>query len=418
MATTRTFLEDRRSTVLPVLALLVVLLAVSPGTADAGETDTFRFQPYPLEVQGEERRSFRVSPEPRGTVSDSVLLVNKSSEVRSFRVYAASATVTDSGVQIPPAHAEPTGIARWIDVERSDIGLLPGTEEVIGFSLTRPPDQPAQGTAAIVAEELVDSEGEPGIDVAYRIAILIEVAGEAAWLRVTDPHLELPIALVPEGGTAHATLSNDTLGTVEADVTWEIESLTGRVWELEGSAVELEPGESKAVAADWSTAPRWGGTYRVNVEATWSAGTVAARGPRTFYPPLWLLTLVILGLGIRGLREMRARRRESGEASAEPAPDPDALRRRLIEAALWLHPAGQDAPRELRETTAAEAQAVAAEAQRTKGASDIEQAARSLAMFAGGLEDGDGSAKKAAHDFDEWFRQHRDDPRIKELVGA
>lgn len=410
---------SRHRTVLPILLVAISTLLIVPGNALAGETDTFRLQPHPLEVQGAERRSFEVSPEPGGAITDAVLLTNKTDEVRSFRVYAADVKLTEQGgAEIPPAHAEPKGVASWVTLERSEVGLLPGSEEVIRFSLSRPEDEPASGTAAIVAEEVPRDPGRAGIEVNYRIAILIEVTGDAAWLRISEPELDLPIAFLPSGGIARATLTNETMETVDADIAWEVESLTGRIWQLEDATVQLDPGEVRTIETPWPTVPRWGGAYRVSVDATWAAGTVTGRSARTLHPPPWLLALGILAVGARGLREMRARREERQHAPAVPAQDPDALRGRLIEAALWLHAAGRDAPSELREAAGTEARAIASEAGRLTDARDIEQAARSLATFARSLESNDASTRQAAHDFDAWFREHREDPRVKELVGA
>lgn len=408
----------------PLLVALLVIFIAPATPASAGETDTFRLEPHPLRIDGEARRTFTYSVRPGSAVTDAVRLTNKTPEPRSFRVYAAVAQEhPDTGaIAIAPHHAEPRGVASWIQVEQEEVALLPGTSEIVAFSLTRPRDVSSSGTAAIVAEEIRPRTESTGIEVALRVAILIELSGDASWLQVAEPTLDLPTALVPGDGAVSTTLTNGTLQPIEVDLRWEIESLTGRTWTLQSQTVSLAPEEKIEVSEKWATVPRWGGAFRPTVTADWEAGTVTSAGVRSFFPPLWLLALVIATVGIRGLREMRRRSGERNRRQETPpvaaAPDPDALRRRLIEAALWLHAAGQDAPRELRETVATEAQAVAAEARGTKGASDIEHAARSLAAFASGLDDGDGSAQKAAHDFDEWFRQHRDDPSVKELVGT
>lgn len=402
-----------------VLLLASIIVLFCPASADAGETETFRFQPHPLVVQGHERRTFSYGLPAGASVTDAVQITNKTDDVRRFRVYGADASEDGSGnVTVDEFDAPRDGVGSWIEVAETDHSLLPRSSGVVPFTLERPPGRTARGVAAIVAEEIAEPDAGGGVQVVFRIAILVRVGGDATGLVLDDPRLAMPLELVPTAANANVDVTNSTMSQIEADVELTVESLTGREWTLEPISVRLEPGASTVVEGDWSTVPRWGGVFRVRAEANWEAGTITSTGARNLHPPLWLLAGAIAAVGIRGLREMWARRRERGEASAEAAPGPDALRRRLIEAALWLHTAGQDVPPQLREATAAEARAVAAQARRMEGARDIEHAARSLAAFASGLDDGDGSAQQAARDFDRWLRDHRDDPRVKELVEA
>lgn len=398
-----------------------LILAVLPLAAEAGETETFRFQPYPLEVQGQERRSFTMNLETGDSVTDSVQLTNKSDEVRRFRVYPADAYVDGEGRATVAEFGEPRrGVGSWIDVqsEAEEVALLPGTSEVVRFSVTRPHDQAVEGTGAIVAEEIRSGDPSAGIDVIFRVALLVRLAGDPTGLELAGPTVRLPLQMVPSTGQANVDVTNHTAQPVDATVQLTIESLTGREWQLDPIETTLEPGASSDVIQEWTTVPRWGGAFRVRASATWEAGTVTTDGPRTLHPPLWLLALAILAVGVRGLREMSSRRQEPDAKPSAPAPDPDALRGRLIEAALWLHAAGRDAPAELRDAAATEARAIASEAQRVPDSRDIQRAARSLEAFARRLGSGDESVRRSANDFDTWLRQQRDDPRIEELVGS
>lgn len=406
-----------------VLLVVVLSLAIGPVRANAGETETFRLQPHPLEVQGQERRTFTFDVPVGGSVSDAVHLTNKTGETRRFRVYGADASRDpETGtVIVEPAGAPKEGIGSWITVEHEDVPLLASSSETIRFRVDRPRDQHASGIGAIVAEEIQEDPAGAGIEVVFRLAITVELTGDATGISVVTPTLDLPIALVPSEGMARTVVSNDTLEPVETQVSFEVESLTGRIWQLDPVRVRLQPGESTRVSSDWTTVPRWGGAFVASASATWEAGTVSSTSSRTVHPPLWLLAIAIALVGMRGVREMWSRRKERRswpEHPASPAPDPDALRGRLIDAALWLHAAGRGSPVELRETTIAECRAIAARAGHTEGAEDVERAARSLEAFARGVESDDGSARRAARDFDAWIREHRDDPRADQLVGS
>lgn len=398
-----------------------LILTVLPLVAEAGETDTFRFQPYPLEVQGQERRTFELNLEAGESITDSVQLTNKSEEARRFRIYPADASVDGAGrVTVAESTAPRQGVGSWIevDVDDDELALLPKTSEVIRFSVTRPADQSAEGTGAIVAEEIRTDDPGGGIDVAYRVAILVRLTGDPTGLELTDPRLQLPLQIVPSNGQAYVDIANHTTQPVDATVELIVESLTGYQWRLDPVDVSIQPGSAAPVTQEWTTVPRWGGLLRVRAEATWEAGTVASTGSRNVYPALWLLALVIAAVGVRGLWEMWSRRQERKAEVVSPAPDPEALRRRLIEAALWLHAAGRDAPTELRHAVATEARAIASEAGRAPDAQDIQRAARSLETFVRDLGSGGESARRSANDFDTWLRQQRDDPRIEELVGS
>lgn len=402
------------------LVLLIVIacsIALAPA-AEAVETDTFRVEPWPLRVDGYERRSFDYDIEPGVAVTDAFRITNKTDEPKRFRIQATDAQRDPAGqISIGGRGSTPQAMGTWITLERDEVEVGPGSSEVVSFRFERPSEQHVEGFGAIAVEELREVDGG-GVDVVYRLALIARLGGEAPSLHATDPELQIPVRLVPSEGTVSTVLHNDTLERTDAVVRFGVASLTGRTWGLDEVEVSLEPGERRRVEQAWTTVPRWGGILRPELEVTWARGSVVLAGDRGLHPPLWLLALVIVAVGVRGLRELWTQRQERTDEQHEPRPDPDALRGRLIEAALWLQAAGPDVPAELRETTIAEARAVAVVARNAPDVSDIERAARSLEAFARGFDADDASARQAADDFDAWYREHRDDPRVKELVRS
>lgn len=305
------------------LLALLFALQVLQSTSHAGETDTFRFEPHPLQVQGQERRAFRFDVPAGGGVTDSVALTNKTDEVRTFRVYGADAAERSEGIEVEPYGANDDGVGAWITMREPDITLLPRESRTIPFTVSRPGDQHAAGLGAVVAEEVREAPKEGGIEVIFRLAIVIQISGDAVGVRVSEPSLDIPVDPIPSRGTATARVSNGTLQEVDAHVTLEVQSLTGSVWTLPPADVRLGPGASEVVEVPWTTVPRWGGVFRVQATAEWEAGAVTTRGPRRLYPPLWLVALAIVAIGVRGLREMRSRRRERTVRPAGTAPEPE-----------------------------------------------------------------------------------------------
>lgn len=321
----------RRALHTALLACLVLaaLAGLAPG-ASAGETESFRFQPHPLRVQGNERRAFQFGLAAGTNASDAVLLLNKAKEPRRFRVYAADAWTDPKSGAVTVASSEnpAVGVGSWIVPARGEVALLPGTSEIIPFTVTRPADQTSEGLGAIVAEEVRDPGAGSGIDLVYRLAILVKMTGDPNGVRLTEPGLEMPVRFFPSTATAHAPVTNHTLAPVNASVRFEVQSLTGRRWPLEPVSVTLAPGETKDVSQVWSTVPRWGGILGVNADVTWEAGNVRVSGARRAYPALWLVALGILLLGVRIARELRTppprpgpprRDKPAGQGTEQPA---------------------------------------------------------------------------------------------------
>ncbi|HEX2029655.1 MAG TPA: hypothetical protein VHF25_16860 [Nitriliruptorales bacterium] len=301
--------RGRRWATAVVLAAALAATLPGPG-ALAAETDSFRLEPHPLQLQGAERRSFAFALDPGAAASDAVQLTNLTDEARRFRVYAADATQDAQGrVMVAEAVAPRTGVASWIAVERPEVALLPGSAEVVRFTVTRPQRTAAEGIGAIVAEEIRPAATGGGIQVVFRLATLVRLSGEASGVTVAAPRLTVPVDLVPSDGTVTAEVTNTTLQPVNATVVMTVESLTGRRWELEPVDVRLPPGATQTVERSWATVPRWGGALRVAADVTWEGGTVSARGQRVVVPPLWLVGLVIALVGVRSARELAPRAR-------------------------------------------------------------------------------------------------------------
>lgn len=311
----------RAVSVVMVVLFLAAVLGLGTGAAGAVETETFSLTPSPLVVQGHERRTFAFDLEPGDAASDAVRIVNTTDEPRRFRLAGADARTDPAtgGVVVDPSHEEPEGVGSWVELERREIEVPPGASEVVPFTIRRPADTTAEGLGAVVAEELLADAEAGGIDVVYRLAILIRLGGDVAGLHVDEPTMEPELGLFPSRSDLSVTLTNETLEPIRASVRFTAGGLTGRYWEVAEEEVRLGVGESRDVAATWDTVPRWGGFFSPAAEVAWEGGSIVRTGSRVLHPPLWLVVLAILLVAVRAVRELRdeepsVTRRHAGRA--------------------------------------------------------------------------------------------------------
>ncbi|MBW3663793.1 MAG: DUF916 domain-containing protein [Actinobacteria bacterium] len=306
-------------------ALVAFLVGTLP--AWAGETDTFRFEPTPLEVDGEIRRTFDAAIPPGTAVRDAVALTNKTDETRTFRVFAADAREDpDTGrTGVASFGAEPTGVGAWISMDggNSREVTLPGQQRLeIPFEIARPADATVGGLGALVAEEVAQGEGS-GIEVSFRVAILVDARGDPGsepGLRISELELHAPLQLLPRNATIRASVRNETSRPTSVEVVFTVEALLGSTWELPAGSFDLEPGQAASIETPWVTVPETGALVEVSADATWRGGTIVERTGRTVIMPLWLPLGLILLTGWLLVREVRRREQEPLTETSEAAP--------------------------------------------------------------------------------------------------
>ncbi|HWC31770.1 MAG TPA: hypothetical protein VG709_01415, partial [Actinomycetota bacterium] len=180
---------------LTVLAVAAFVVA-SPGSAGALETDRFGVEPYPLFVEGEVRRSFQVSLDPGGTLTDAVRLWNKTRKPVTVRLYGAGVQVADGQYSVAAYEARDAGAGGWLDPDATEVRLPPNEERIVSFTVSAPPVLPREGqTVALVAESDTGIEAE-GVDVVARLAMLVDVRPEPSGLAGISWWVWLAVALI------------------------------------------------------------------------------------------------------------------------------------------------------------------------------------------------------------------------------
>lgn len=305
--TTASHARERRGRATLLVVLVLLSLGLLAPAAQGAETDTMRLEPSPLRVEGRERRSFDLGVQPGQRASDAVRLTNLSDAPRRYRIYAADAhaDAVTGAFTVPPATAPAQGVGRWIRTDAAEVELAPGESRVVGFTVARPEGSAAEGFGAVVAEELAETPTGGGVEVVFRLAILVRVDGPAAGLSATAPWIDAPMAFVPGSATVAVEVTNERLEPVAATVRLEVHSATGRVWRLPPQQVQLPPSTTTTVEAPWTTVPRWGGVLTPRVDVEWPAGSLSAVGDPFVHPPVWLVALLIAAVGVRGARELR-----------------------------------------------------------------------------------------------------------------
>lgn len=300
------------------LLTIAVLLGLCASPSAAIETDTFRVDPFPVAIQGLERRTFAFDLEPGDVATDAVEIENLTDEPRRFRLYPTDvAEDRQTGdLDVRPRTIEPVGVGSWVDLETTEFELAPRSSIVVPFTVERPSGTGTAGLGAVVAEELLDDPVTGGISVVYRLALLIRLGGDVSGMQVGAPYLDAGPQIFPGHADVGVDVTNETLQTARLTVAFTSAGLSGRIWDVADVHVELAPGERRRIEARWTTVPRWGGAFRPAASVAWEGGSIVRTGPRALHPPLWLLALAILLIGVRATRELRA-----GRGAADDRPD-------------------------------------------------------------------------------------------------
>ena len=299
-------------------AALAIPLAFTSAPASAAASapagaPSFIFAPYNSSTQGVIRASFHYTMRPGSTVTDSLVLANPSPYEQVFKIWSADAyNTTLGGALALRLDGYPmTQVGTWITlpVGAADYGVAPGSEVVLHFDLTVPPN-------AIVGDhvggiEALDITPPPATGGANRITVH-EGIGVPIFINVPGPrHPSAAITLVNTASSVPwLAFAN---GSSEARVGYQVEN-TGNtilrggvhVWvtNLFGQTVKTFPSNVLGNLLPGHAAnfvePLWKGLPIVGpqtVHVTFSpVGSKQVSGSGTFWVIPWLLIIVIVVL--------------------------------------------------------------------------------------------------------------------------
>lgn len=312
-----------------LLSLLTLFCALSfgPATATAYAADNGSWSVYPAASRIAARPYFYLSADPGQTITDKVVVANKTGKPLTFRLYAADAynTARDGGFAVRTASERMRGVGAWAKPAKSRV-TVPGHRTVTVPVTLRVPAgaEPGDHPGAIVAlDERVD-KGSGSLALGVRRAV-----GARVYLRVSGPTLPAIAVenmrvthhqpLVPGLGDSTATITytlhNTGNVTLDPKVELRARGLFGRTLltrDLTRIPSELLPGQRVRLTERWQGAPHFD---RADITLTASAKGTRQAASASFLALPWLVLAVVFAAGVVGgallVRARRGRVRRS-----------------------------------------------------------------------------------------------------------
>ncbi|SNX58332.1 uncharacterized protein DUF916 [Streptomyces sp. TLI_55] len=324
-----------RTLVAPVLGILLAVLAPPAHAADNGSWSV-----YPLASKIAARPYFYLSADPGQTLTDQVVVANKTGKALTFRLYAADAynTARDGGFAVRTVTEKMRGVGNWARPARTRVTVPAHGKVTVPFTMKVPEDaEPGDHPGAIVAlDERIDrGDGSVALGVQRAVAarVYLRVGGPVLpAISVEDVRVSHHQPLVPGLGDSAATVSytlhNTGNVTLDPKVELRATGLFGRTLlarDLTKVPAELLPGQSVRLSEPWPDAPQldWG-----EVTLTASAKDTRESAGASFLALPWLMAVLlgmVVGAGaVLAIRARRGRVRPSvpGRPSPPAVPTP------------------------------------------------------------------------------------------------
>ena len=311
-----------------LLGLFLAALAPSAHAADNGSWSV-----YPASSKIAARPYFYLSADPGTSISDNVVVANKTAGPLTFRLYAADAynTARDGGFAVRTMHETQHGVGAWARPARSRITVPAHGRVTVPFTLHVPEGaEPGDHPGALVAlDERIGRGGGSlalGVQRAVAARVYLRVGGPTVpAISVENVHISHSQPLVPGFGTSTSTISytlhNTGNVTLDPKVELRAKGLFGRTLlsrDLSRVPSELLPGQRVRLTEPWRGAPQldWG-----DVTLTASAQDTRESASASFLALPWVAVAVLLtALVVGAVFVVRARRgRAVGQGSVREA---------------------------------------------------------------------------------------------------
>ncbi|MEU0003383.1 DUF916 domain-containing protein [Streptomyces sp. NPDC006314] len=315
-----------------LLSLLPLLLGL-PGTP-ACAADNGSWSVYPVASEAAARPYFSLSAEPGQTLTDKVVVQNRTGRPLTFRLYAADAynTARDGGFAVRTVEETMRGVGAWAKPAKSRV-TVPGHRTVtVPFTLRVPEGaEPGDHPGAVVAldERIDQGSGKPALGVRRAVGarVYLRVGGttlpalSVEHVRISHHQPPMP-GLGDSTATISYTLRNTGNLTLHPKAELKARGLFGRTLlhrDLTGVPSELLPGQRVRLTEAWRGAPQ---LDRGDVTLTVRAPGIRESASASFFALPWLLATLVSGAGlVTGVLLVRARRgRARRSAPARPSP--------------------------------------------------------------------------------------------------
>lgn len=218
---------------------------------------------YPQKDNPRTESIFVHTLEPGAKAEEGITVVNNSAETKTLLVYATDSTPSTGGAFACKQLAEEkTGVGAWISLEKNEVTLEPGTNEVIPFIIKVPKSASVgeHNGCINIQEKKAKQEGASGAMLSVRTGLRVAITVPGEIIR----NLEMAgFTLSWEKGSPvlHPRVKNTGNVSIDADVNVVTSSLLGLVYKKHGGQFPILRGET----SDWNfdlKKPFWGGWYR------------------------------------------------------------------------------------------------------------------------------------------------------------
>lgn len=221
---------------------------------------------------------------PGEIVKDGVRVVNDTKEERTVNLGVVDAIVSTNGSFSCRQNSEKrTGVATWVQLDKKQITLKPGANEVVDFIITSPKDvSPGEHGGCITAQDTRsygDSKAKSGgvsLGMRYAIRIAVTTPGKIV-KKLTVKQVE--IHRTEEGNyTVNALAKNEGNVSLDVQARAQLVSMFGQKTPIKADGkYPIMPGATTGWAYEFKR-PFWGGVYKARTSLAYNANPLDGLG--------------------------------------------------------------------------------------------------------------------------------------------
>lgn len=200
---------------------------------------------------------------------DGIRVINNDQETKTLLVYPADSTPSSSGgFACKQLLDTQTGVGSWIELEKTEVTLEPGTNEVIDFTITVPENvDVGENNGCILVQEKddeeVDEDRPAGMHLSFRtgLRVAITVPGELR-RELSLAGLTVERRANQPGFLYRAKIENKGNVSTDADIQLVTKNLFGKTIQEHGGEYTILRGDVSELNFEMER-PFWGGWYKV-----------------------------------------------------------------------------------------------------------------------------------------------------------
>ncbi|PIZ92422.1 MAG: hypothetical protein COX82_04855 [Candidatus Magasanikbacteria bacterium CG_4_10_14_0_2_um_filter_41_10] len=297
---------NNTKTLFRFVAVIVILFAISTlSTADVSaiEYGGFGGKPaYPVTNNPRTQSIFVHTLEAGVTQKEGVMVVNNSAEPKTILIYGVDSTPSTGGAfACAQASENSSDVGAWITLEKTEVTLDPGTNEIIPFVIDVPQNAGVgEHNGCIVMQQKKAVQTGSGANLSFRtgLRVVVTIPGELTRkLEIAG----LTVTSQKGGYLLHPLVTNIGNVSIDAKALVETRYFFGLTYATNGGQYPILRGDT----SDWNfelKKPFWGGLYRSNVIVKYdehAEATVGIQSGKTLTklkgPSVWFFSFPTIG---------------------------------------------------------------------------------------------------------------------------